>query len=292
MDRAFASGAKGRRFDSCREYLSFLMSRFPSISSRENQKLKFARSVREGKEAKYIFVEGIRLTEELLKTTLQIQFVFFNEKLLENGRGLAQLKKLSKKNCEIFQVESRIFDSLSDTKTSQGIIVIAEKPQTGKEIIESNLSNNSLLILLHQVNNPANLGAILRTAEAVDVKGIIATKGTVDLFSAKTIRSAMGANFRIPCWMNAEFFDVVNWAKAREIQSVCADIRSQKSYLEIDWKVSKLLIVGSEGHGLSESERLQTDESLIIPMANEVESLNVAVACGIVLFEAKRQREK
>jgi TrmH family RNA methyltransferase len=268
------------------------MSRFPSISSRENQKLKFARSVREGKEAKYIFVEGIRLTEELLKTTLQIQFVFFNEKLLENGRGLAQLKKLSKKNREIFQVESRIFDSLSDTKTSQGIIVIAEKPQTGKEIIESNLSNNSLLILLHQVNNPANLGAILRTAEAVDVKGIIATKGTVDLFSAKTIRSAMGANFRIPCWMNAEFSDVVNWAKAREIQSVCADIRSQKSYLEIDWKVSKLLIVGSEGHGLSESERLQTDESLIIPMANEVESLNVAVACGIVLFEAKRQREK
>lgn len=268
------------------------MSQFPFISSRENQKLKFARLVRDGKENNHIFIEGIRLVEEILKTNLKIQFVFFTEKLLENSRGLAELNRLSERNCEIFQVESRIFDSLSDTKTSQGIILIAKKPQNGKEIIETNLSDDSFLILLHQVNNPANLGAILRTAEAVDVKGIIATKGTADIFSAKTIRSAMGANFRIPGWVNAEFSEVINWAKSKGIKSVCADIRSQKSYLEIDWKISRLLIVGSEGHGLSESERLQADESLIIPMANEVESLNVAVACGVVLFEAKRQREK
>lgn len=267
------------------------MSQFPSISSRENQKLKFARLVRDGKEPKHIFIEGIRLVEEILKTELKIQFAFFNKKLLENNRGLVQLKILSERNCEIFQVENRIFDSLSDTKTSQGIILIAEKPNNGKEIIEANLSDNPLLVLLHQVNNPANLGAILRTAEAVNVKGIIATKGTADLFSAKTIRSAMGANFRIPSWTNAEFSEVINWAKSNGIKSVCADIRSQKSYLEIGWKVPRLLIVGSEGHGLSESERLQTDESLIIPMANEVESLNVAVACGVILFEAKRQRE-
>ena len=86
------------------------------------------------------------------------------------------------------------------------------------------------------------------------------------------------------------FQKLSNGLKKNGLKTVCADIRSQKSYLEIDWTVPKLLIIGSEGHGLSETERNQTDESLIIPMENGVESLNAAVACGVILFEAKRQR--
>lgn len=268
------------------------MSHFPKIASRDNQKLKFARAVREGREIGKIFVEGIRLAEEIIKTKINIQFAYFTGKFLENNRGIALIESLVKQNVELFEIENRIFDSLSDTKTSQGMILIADKPKIGKEIIEQTISANPLLILLHQINNPANLGAILRTAEAVGVEGVITTKGTADVFSTKTMRSALGANLRLPFWTNTEFTEVINWTKAIGIKSVCADIRSQKSYLEIDWKVPKLLIVGSEGHGLTEAERLATDESLIIPMANGVESLNVAVACGIILFEAKRQRGK
>ena len=267
------------------------MNQFPKINSRDNQKLKFARAVREGHESGKIFIEGLRLTEECLKTNLNIQYVFFTQKILENTRGVGLIKILAEQNIELFEVENRIFDSLADTKTSQGIILIADKPPVGREIIERNLSAHPLLLLLHQINNPANLGAILRTAEAVGGEGIIVTKGTVDVFSMKAIRSAMGANLRLPFWTNAEFDEAISWAKANGIKSVCADIRSEKSYLEIDWKVPRLLVVGSEGHGLTEVERLLTDENLIIPMANEVESLNVAVACGIILFEAKRQRD-
>lgn len=267
------------------------MEIFSKISSRDNQKLKFARAVREGCEEEKIFVEGLRLAEEVLKTNLEIQYVFFTLNFLESTRGFSLIETLSKKNIELFELEMRVFDSLADTKTSQGIILIANKPKVGQEIIEQKLSANPLLILLHQINNPTNLGAILRTAEAVGVEGVIATKGTADVFSTKTMRGAMGANLRLPFWTNSEFAEVINWAKIEGIKSVCADIRSKKSYLEIDWKVPRLLVVGSEGHGLTLAEQLATDESLIIPMANEVESLNVAVACGVILFEAKRQRD-
>jgi RNA methyltransferase, TrmH family len=305
VDRALPSGGRSRRFDSCREYLSICdfgfaiydlssfpkMNQFLKISSRDNQKLKFARAVRDGREDEKIFVEGLRLAEEVLKTDLKVEFAFFTTKFLENLRGAELIKSLVEQNIDSFELENRIFDSLADTRTSQGVILIADKPNVGKKIIEQNLSTNPLIVLLHQINNPANLGAILRTAEAVGAKGIITTKGTADVFSPKTIRGAMGANLRLPFWVNAEFSEAMIWAKLHGIKSVCADIRSKKSYLEIDWKIPRLLVVGSEGHGLTDEERLATDESLLIPMANEVESLNVAVACGVILFEAKRQKE-
>lgn len=264
------------------------MNQFPKIASRDNQKLKFARAVRDGREDEHIFVEGLRLAEEVLKTNLHIQLAFFTAKFLENPRGVSLIESLQ--DVELFELDNRLFDSIADTKTSQGIILITDQPKVGQDIIEQRLSAIPLLILLHQINNPANLGAILRTAEAVGVEGVITTKGTANGFSTKTMRGAMGANLRLPFWTNAEFSEVVSWAKSREIKSVCADIRSEKSYLEIDWKVPRMLVVGSEGHGLTEAERLATDESLIIPMENGVESLNVAVACGVILFEAKRQR--
>ena len=269
--------------------------KFIEIKSRDNQKLKLARLVRDGRVGDKIFVEGLRLGEELLKTGLSINSIFFTAKFASSPRGFELLQKLSAKRLELFELDEKLFGSLSDTTQSQGVVIIAEKPQTGKEIIEKAFENtdiNPLFLLLHQINNPANLGAILRTAEAVGVCGIITTKNTTDIFSAKSLRGAMGASFRLPLWINADFFDVLNWARLNKIKSVCADVSSSNSYLEIDWTISRLLVLGSEGHGLSEIERLATDENLIIPMENAVESLNVAVAGGVILFEAKRQRNQ
>lgn len=261
------------------------------ISSRDNQKLKFARSVRDGREPDFIFVEGLRLCEEILKTNLQIKSVFVSDRYVQNIRAVQFIENISDIETDIFQLDEKIFQTIADTKTSQGIIILAHKPETGKYVIEQKLSRLPFLLLLHQLNNPSNLGAILRTAEAVGIEGVVTTKGTTDIFSAKTLRGAMGANLRLPFWTNADFSEVISWAHAQGLKSVCADIRSKKSYLEIDWKIPRLLVFGSEGHGLSSEERNQLGESLIIPMANNVESLNVAVASGVILFEAKRQRE-
>lgn len=265
------------------------MSKIQKITSRDNQKLKFARLVRDGRKDNKIFVEGLRLSEEILKTNLKIHFVCIDSDFLQDSRATNLINSLTKKT-EILVIENRLFQPLSDTKNSQGIFLIADQPQTGKGVVEQNLNISPFIILLHKLNNPSNLGAILRTAEAVGVNGIITTKETTDVFSTKALRGSMGANLRLPFWIDVDFEEAIKWSEAIGLKSVCADIRSQKNYLEINWKVPRLLVVGSEGHGLTDTERALTDESLIIPMANKVESLNVAVACGVILFEAKRQR--
>ncbi|MGI8638541.1 MAG: TrmH family RNA methyltransferase [Pyrinomonadaceae bacterium] len=263
------------------------------ITSRDNQRIKFARKVGDGRVKDAIFVEGARLAEEVLRAELAISDVLFTENFGQTERGRQFLQKVESKTANFAEVSERIFNSLSDTKHSQGIIVIAAKPATGKNIIEANLQKNRrqlpLFVLLHEINNPSNLGAILRTAEAVNVSGVILTENSADIFSPKALRGAMGASFRLPIWTNADFFSVLAWAKEKNFISVCADINAEKSYLEIDWKKPSLLIFGSEAHGLSAEERERIDESLIIPMENSVESLNLAVSCGVILFEAKRQ---
>ncbi len=260
------------------------------ITSRDNQQLKLARKVRDGFIKDSIFVEGVRLAEEVLRSNLRIFDVLIAEDFADSERGQTILQNLPTK--QTAAVSNRIFDSLSDTKNSQGIILICEKPLANQQIIEANFSKNQkspLLILLHQINNPINLGAILRTCEAVDVAGVILTENSADVFSPKTLRGAMGANLRLPLWTNADFYKVLDWAKDKNFTSVCADVNAEKSYLEIDWKQPRLLVFGSEAHGLSAEERTKIDESILIPMKNSVESLNLAVSTAVILFEAKRQ---
>lgn len=263
------------------------------ITSRENQRIKFAKKVGDGRVKDAIFVEGARLAEEVLRADLKIFDVLLTENFRQSERGRIFLKKIEQKNTELAEISEKILNSLADTKNSQGIIVIAAKPETGKNIIEVNLTNDSqklpLFVLLHQINNPSNLGAILRTAEAVNVSGVILTENSADVFSPKALRGAMGASFRMPVWTNAEFSEVLDWAEEKGLISICAEINAKKSYLKIDWKEPRLLIFGSEARGLSADESTKIDESLIIPMENDVESLNLAVSCGVILFEAKRQ---
>lgn len=284
MDRAFVSEAKGRWFDSSREYFLFTLK----ITSRDNSKLKFARKVRDGRVADFIFVEGLRLAEEVLRSNVEISEVFFTAQFAETERGIIFLNQTANHT----EVSENIFNSLADTKTSQGIVLICAKPETSQRRIESDLPKHEfpLVVLLHETNNPSNLGAILRTAEAANVAGVIITKNSADAFSPKALRSAMGANLRLPMWTNADFSEVLDWAREQNLVSICADINSNKSYTEIDWKKPRLLIFGSEAHGLSAKEREMIDESLLIPMENNVESLNLAVSCGIILFEAKKNR--
>ena len=263
------------------------------ITSRDNQKLKFARSVREGRERELIFVEGLRLAEEVLRSEIEIHEVFFTAQFAETSRGKAFLETAGTSN--LAEVSDNLFNSLSDTKNSQGIIVICAKPATNQQTIETALQNSKrkfpLVVLLHEINNPSNLGAILRTSEAVGVSGVILTRNSADVFVPKALRSAMGASLRLPIWRDAEFFEVLDWARENSLTSVCADVNSTKSYTEIDWQKPRLLIFGSEAHGLSKIEREKIDESLTIPMENDVESLNLAVSCGIILFEAKKSSE-
>jgi TrmH family RNA methyltransferase len=265
------------------------------ITSRDNQKLKFARAVRDGREPSYIFIEGARLAEEAVRTRVEIAEIFINESFELKDTGRELLKNLDTRNNPPLTVADRHFASIADTRSPQGIVVIAKRPQSSLDLISQALSNNNsgipVVIYLSEINNPSNLGAIFRTAEAAGATGIIISPGSADVFSTKALRSAMGANLRLPACENIAIEEVIAWAAGKKLVPTAADISGGVSYTQVDWKVPRLLILGSEAHGLNDAEKEKIEEVINIPMENNVESLNLAVACGIVLFEAKRQMD-
>lgn len=258
------------------------MTKTEPITSRDNSKLKLARTVRDGREPSLIFIEGRRLFDEALRSRLQIEHVLISSDVSD---GLRFAEPQATQRLTIAKVASNLFDSITDTQNSQGVIALARKPAHELASIEVGLT-----ILLHRVNNPSNLGAVVRTAEAAGVSALITTPGSADAYSPKALRASMGSAFRLPIVERIGFEGAIGWAKDRGLTTTAADVSGGRSYSEVDWGKPRLLIFGSEADGLNEGELELIPEKIIIPMENEVESLNLAVSSGIVLFEAKRQR--
>ena len=263
------------------------------IASRDNQKLKLVRSVRDGREAGSIFIEGVRLAEEAFRSDLKITDIFISDVAAAKDRIRSVWEKAIGREIRPNLVEEKHFKSIADTENSQGIILLADRPAGSHSQILSKLhssdQNLKLALLLVEIADPANVGAVLRTAEAAGVAGVIVSRGSADAFSPKAIRSSMGSGFRLPIWENAEFDAVLQWSKMNGLISTAADINTDHSYGEVDWNKPRLMVFGSEAHGLSSEQREKMDETIRIPMENGVESLNLAVSSGIILFEAKRQ---
>lgn len=262
------------------------------IKSRDNDRVRHARKVREGQITDEIFVEGVRLCEQAARANLEITDVLHTARLLDVERAALLLSELEGRFPATAVVSERVFASLSDMKTPQGLAVLAKRPSTVENGFERALENVPLLVIIHRLNNPSNAGAILRAAEAAGVTGVIATVGTTDLFSPKSLRGAMGSSFRLAIWEAADFSRVLAWCRDREIRTICADIRAERTHTEIDWTIPRALIVGPEANGLSDDEMALADEAARIPMHQPVESLNVAVAAAVMLYEAARQRQK
>ncbi len=265
------------------------MRQIPLITSRANEKLKFARRVRDGKEGGWIFVEGVRLSEEALRARITVREAFVSSRAMANPRVREILDSL--RSADATEVADSIFDSIADTSEAQGIVLICGRPAATQTEFEGRVRRAGITLLLHEVNNPSNLGAIFRTAEAAGVSGVITTQGSADVFSPKALRAAMGANLRLPIWEKAERAAAFEWARKQGMLITAADISAETSYTSIDWTRPRLLIFGSEAHGLDAETLKLVDEITYIPMENGVESLNLAVSSGILLFEAKRQAD-
>lgn len=261
-----------------------------TITSRDNSLLRLARAVRDGKSQEFIFVEGLRLCEEASRSGLPIEAVIVSNELAPKKNAATLLAELSKASSRVALVSEKLLESISYTKTPQGIVLLASRPQSTREHFAAHQKANPLIVLTHLINNPVNVGAILRTAEAAGATGVIVTKQTSDPFSPKSLRGAMGSAFRVPIWFGPTYEAALKWCAERGIQTICADVHASTSYEQVDWKLPTALILGPESVGLSSEEIGAATVAVRIPMAGAAESLNVAVAAGILLYEAARQR--
>ena len=260
------------------------------IASRQNALVRQARAVRDGKVKDLIFVEGVRLCEEAARAALDFEAVLFTEAFAKEERSAALLDLLKQFAVPFHIVRTEVLESISDTKTPQGIVALARRPEPSGTALARSNTLPPLVVILHRLSNPANAGAMLRAAEAAGATGAMTTVGTTDIFSPKALRGAMGSTFRLPLWPGVDFAEAINWCAARRIKTVSTNVRGARLHTDVDWTVPRAIIVGAEASGLTEEEIAAADENIRVPMRAPVESLNAAVALGVILYEAARQR--
>ena len=228
-------------------------------------------------------VEGMKMFREA--PVDWVYKVYVSNRLETDGEIQERLEEFQ---AEI--VEDRVFRQMSDTKTPQGILCVLKKPQYKLErLLEK---ENPLLVVLEDLQDPGNVGTILRTAEGAGVDGILMSRNTVDLFNPKVIRSTMGSIYRMPFVTVENMDEAIKCLKSRGIMTCAAHLQGRNVYDEESYLGGTAFLIGNEGNGLSQHLTEQADCLIRIPMAGQVESLNAAMAAGILMYEAGRQRRK
>ncbi|MFW5713353.1 MAG: TrmH family RNA methyltransferase [Brevefilum sp.] len=254
------------------------------ISSSNNTKIKLVRSLqgrsRQRKAENAFIAEGVRLVEEAVDEGWPIEFVLFDESLSERGMALINNLK-SEGDISISQIAPELMAEITDTETPQGILAVLKRWML--PIPDS----PTLILIADQIRDPGNMGTLLRTAEAARVDAVILSPGTVDAFSPKVVRAAMGAHFRLPIHEH-------NW---EEIQSVVKNLTTFQAesgdgvpLWHTDFSQPLALLIGGEAFGATKQGRSLATQKVTIPMPGRAESLNAAVAAGILIAEVLRQR--
>lgn len=218
----------------------------------------------------------------------QIMAVYAEENFLKEA-PLQIREKLKGLPCET--VSEAVFKKISDTTTPQGILcVVRMKEESLETLLRPQNGKAPLLLILEDIQDPGNLGTILRTAEGAGVNGIIITKNTVDRYHPKTIRSTMGSLYRMPCLVTEDISQTIQALKQNGIRLFAAHLKGSRPYDEPDYTGGTAFLIGNEGNGLKPETAALADMAVRIPMEGQVESLNAAVAAAILMYEAGRQR--
>ena len=261
------------------------------IESLHNEQVKHVVSLQRHiarEEAHLFVVEGWRFVEEAVHRNAPITKVFICQE-----RETPQWELLHQKLCErripVEEVNKRVLRKMSATEEPQGILAVVR--QTSYTWADLQIERNSVLLILDGIQDPGNLGTILRTALASGVRYVCLTPGTVDIYNPKVLRSTMGAIFSLVILPGQQPEDVLRFCQERHLRLLMGDIQGSSVYHTQLESGPLALVVGNEGNGPSSSFRNADVQCVTIPMSHEVESLNVAIATGILLYEIVRQRD-
>lgn len=277
------------------------------ITSPENDKVKFIRNLTSRKDryaAKTFLTEGVRLVTEALSAPNPPIFTLYDPEALQKTeaghRLLLRLKEMLDEHKPVYPTTPRLIESVSDTVTPQGVVSAVPFLNWSQE----QLAASKLHLVLDGLQDPGNLGTILRSAWATADTSVWLTENSVDVYAPKVVRAGMGAHFQVPAANNLNWADLTAKLQAMGvIQVLLAEGESEESsksrhapdlsklsYLEVDWTKPTALIIGNEAHGPSLEARRSATHLVYIPMPGGAESLNAATAASVTMFEALRQK--
>lgn len=187
-------------------------------------------------------------------------------------------------------VSDSVFKAVSDTQTPQGILCLVKKPEY--ELSQLLRGDKTHLLVLESIQDPGNLGTMLRTGEGAGISGVIMNQTTVDLFNPKTIRSTMGSIYRVPFFVTKDLEETIGDLKKQGIKVYAAHLKGTMSYDEPNYKGPTAFMIGNEGNGLSDAIADLSDTYIRIPMEGQVESLNAAISATLLMYETNRQRRR
>jgi len=226
-------------------------------------------------------IEGIKMyreapTDQVIKTYVSESFYKKHQKEdIWKGESL-----------EI--VTDRVFEAASDTKTPQGVLSLVKRFEYDlDDIIQG---STPLIMVLENIQDPGNLGTMFRTGEGAGISGVIMDKCTVDIYNPKTIRSTMGSIFRVPFYITEDLHGTLGQLQEKGIRVYAAHLEGSVCYDEPDYTGGTAFLIGNEGNGLTAETAKLADTYIRIPMGGQLESLNAAMAAGILMYEASRQR--
>ena len=257
------------------------------ITSKDNETIKHIRKLKEKKyrdEFGEYIVEGIKLINEAIDEQQDVKTIIVcdncnkTEEINQNS-----MYEVAKHKC--IYVDEKVFHSITEVQNPQGILAVVGKQSKEKEIDFS----EDMIVVLDDIQDPGNLGTILRTVDSVGLKQIIVSKKSGDVFNSKVVRSTMGAIFRVNVIESDNLVETIKQLKKHKFEVVSTSLDTDKSMYDIEYNKTAI-VIGNEANGVSKEIQEMSDKKIKIPMLGKTESLNASVATGIVLYEYVRQK--
>lgn len=259
------------------------------ITSKENQLIKHIIKLKEKKyrkEYNQFIIEGVKIVKEAINENANIENIIVSKNALDSELVKKYLEE-ELRNINYIEVPENIFKLISDVEKPQGVLAIVNKENKKQNVDYS----NSIMLALDDIQDPGNLGTIIRTADSIALSQILISKGTVDPYSLKVIRSTMGAIFRINILECENLSKTLEEIKKKGYDVVVTDLDAKKSIYDINLE-KKVVVIGNEANGVSKNVKDIANIKTIIPMLGKTESLNASVATGVILYEYVRQKIK
>lgn len=258
------------------------------ISSKDNEKIKSLKKLKElkyRKEEKAYLIEGIKIVFEAIEEKQKIDTIIICDELLENNKSNMRKEELenalNNNDVNVLKVTPNVFKEISDVVNPQGIAAKIIK-QDVKEV------ETDYYLALDDIQDPGNLGTIIRTADSANIKNIILSKNCADPYSSKVLRSTMGAIFRINIIEVESLKDYLVQKQKENFKVVVTSLDTNDTIYDIDYK-NKIVVIGNEANGVEKDIIDIADNKVIIPMTGKTESLNASIAAGIIIYEKVRQ---